>query len=99
VALLTVETLLFAAFAVAASFVPRTPAGWDLPTSLGRFAWLVAVSILIVGVGAGIAWGDVYLRCNISLLALLEGIFIAFGIVALGLMSAWVASTVSRNAP
>jgi hypothetical protein len=84
---------------VAAAFIPKTPAGWDLPTPVGRFAWFVAWSIIAVAVGAAVAWADVYIRCGVEALALIEGIALAFGIVAVALMSLWVASAVARNAP
>lgn len=97
VALLTVETLLFAAFAVAAAFMPRTRSGWDLLTSVGLFSWLVAGSILVTALGAAAAWADVYVRCGIPVLDYVPGIALLLGIVAVAGMSIWVAEAVRRN--
>jgi hypothetical protein len=97
VSMLTVETLLFAAFAVAAAFMPKTRAGWDLMCSAGVFAWLVAAAIVVTAIGAAAAWADVYLRCGLSTAQYVAAAALAVGIVAVAAMSVWVAEAVRRN--
>ncbi len=98
VAMLTVETLLFAAFAVAAAFMPKTRAGWDLLCSAGLFAWLVASAIIVTAIGATAAWADVYVRCGLTTPQYVAAVALAIGIVAVAGMSVWVAEAVRRNA-
>jgi small-conductance mechanosensitive channel len=97
-ALLTVETLLFAAFALAAAFLVKREEGWDLPTSAGKFGWFVAGAIGVVALGAAVSWGDVYIRCQLSPAQVVSGVCLAVGIVSIAAMSVWVAIAVQRNA-
>jgi hypothetical protein len=97
VALLTVETLLFAAFAVAAVFLTRREYGWDLSVPVRCFSWGVALAIGIVAIGAVAAWADVYCRSGLDTVAIITGATLLVGIGAVAGMSWWVAHAISRN--
>lgn len=96
-ALLTVETLLFAAFAVAAVFLTRREEGWDLPTSAASFGWFVAGSICVVAVGACASWVDVYITHGLNLAQCVSGFCLLAGILAIASMSLWVAKAIKEN--
>ncbi len=97
-ALLTIESLLFAAFAVAAVFFARRPEGWDLPTATSVFGWFTAIAIDIAAIGAGASWVDVYLHSHLRLPEFIAAICLAWGIVAIGLLAIWVALALQKNA-
>lgn len=97
-ALLTVESLLFAAFAVAAVFLARRPEGWDLPTPTAVFGWFAAAAIDVAAIGAGASWADLYLDGHLRAPQVISGICLAVGIVAIALLAIWVAVALQNNA-
>jgi hypothetical protein len=97
IALLTLETLLFAAFALLAVFLVRTEEGWSLPTSIKWFARSITAAIAVAAVGATTSWGDLYGRRGVPVVSLVPGLCLLVGILAVPAMSVWVSAAVTRN--
>jgi hypothetical protein len=98
VVLLTVESLLFAAFAVGAALTATSEFGRPLPTSGKTFAYLVFGAICLVAVGGAAAWTDAYLDHGVhSVYQAIEAAAILAGIVAQVAFAAWTAMALRHS--
>jgi hypothetical protein len=90
VVLLTVETLLFAAFAVGAALGATTEFGRPLPTSMAAFGVAVSIVVTLVAAGALAAWSDAYIHHGIhNPYQAVEAAAILVGIVAEVVFAWW----------
>jgi hypothetical protein len=98
VVLLTVETLLFAAFAVGAAFSETTEFGRSLPTSAETFARLAAAAITLVGIGGVAAWVDAYVHRGIhSAYDAIEAAAVLIGILSEMGLAWWTAAALKGS--